>query len=315
MPNLVTAPRFWKNKAILIDDEVSYATDVVPTGAANWIEARNVSLMPFDAETQERAIDLPYMGHAGRTVVARWAKLSFEFLASGGGAAGTIPKYSPLMMGCGFAETNTPGTSTAYNLVSTGHKSLTAYVNIDGVVHKFVGARGDLRVRMSAKAIPVIAVELTCLYVAPVTQALPAVTRTGWQIDEGVNAANTSKLTLNAVDLAFSGLEAAVGNQIARISLPGPQLAVEITDRKPTGSLTVLAPALATFDPFALADAGTNVALSVTHGSAAGRKLKLDMKVVVVGAEYERIDEMVAYKLALEPTPVSGNDEIVVTAL
>lgn len=315
MPNVITAPRFWKNKAILVKAETTYGTDAAPTGAANWIEARNVQLNPFDAETQERNIEMPWMGSAGKVVVSSWGKLSFDMLLAGSGAAGTAPKWAPVVMGCGTAETISAGVSAAYNLISAGFIGLTVWVNIDGVYHKFVGSRGDLKLKMSAKGIPMISVDLTCIYAAPVTAAMPAVTRTGWQVDEGVNSVNTTALTLNGINFAFSSFDFSLGNKVARINLPGPQVEVAITDRAPSGSVTVLAPALATFDPFALATAGTQVTATLTHGSAAGRKVKADVKVVVSNVDYDNIDGMLAYKLQLDPTPSAGNDEFALTAL
>ena len=315
MANIITAPRYWKNKAVLVKLEASYGVDPTPSGAANWIEARNVTLNPYDAENQARNIELPWMGISGNTVVSQWGKLSFDFLMSGGGAAGTAPKWAPLALGCGFAETINAGVSAVYNLVSSAFSSVTCWVNIDGVYHKFVGCRGDMKFKGMTKGIPMYSVDLDCIYAAPTAVALPAVTRTGWQIDEGMNSTNTTKLTLNAIDFAFSTHNWGLGNKMARLNLPGPQLEVAVTDRGPTMDVTVLAPPLATFDPFALATAGTNVAATFTHGSAAGRKVKHDYKVVLSNVDYDQIDGMVAYKLTLDPTPVSGNDEIIITAL
>ena len=312
--NIITAPRFWKNKAILIKPEVTYGTDAIPTGAANWIEARNVSFNPYNAETKDRNIEMPWMGSSGKTVVAQWGQLSFDFLIAGSGTAGTAPKWAPILLGCGFAETISAGVSAAYNLVTTGQGSLSCYVNIDGVYHQFVGARGELKAKLNAKDVPMFSTVLDCLYVGPVATAMPAITRTGWQIDEGVNHTNTTALTLNGIALAVSTHDWALGNQVSKIDLPGPQREVAITDRKPTMNVEVLAPPLATFDPFALATAGTNVVASITHGSVAGRQVALAYKVVVIGVAYTQIDAEVGYKLALEPTPVAGNDEITVTA-
>lgn len=314
MANLVT-PRFWKKKAVLLKSEVTYGTDSTPTGAANWIEARNVNLSPMDPETVERNIDLPYLGSTGKVLVAKWAKLSFEVVMAGSGTAGTAPKWAVAMLGAGFAETVSAGVSAAYNLISTSFGSLTAWINIDGVYHKLVGARGNVKGRLTAKGIPTLMFEIECLYVAPVDAAVPAVTRTGWGYDEGVNSVNTTALTINGVATAFSSLEWDVGNQLSRIDLPGPQKEVSIVDRKPTCSATILAPLLAVFNPFALADAGSIIAISATHGSVAGKKVKNDLNVTISNVEYDQIENMVAYRLTLDPQPVSGNDEITVTSL
>lgn len=313
MPNILATPRFWRKKAVVLKAGVTYGTDAVPTGAANWFEARNVSLTTFEAETAERNIDQAYLGHGGKVIVSKWSKLSFEIALAGSGAAGTAPKWAPMMLGGGYAETIVAATSAAYNLVSSAFGFMDAYLEVDGVLYKFIGARCNVKGRITAKGIPVLMVELTSLYTAPAAGAIAGIVKTGWTYESAANATNTGKVTLNAVDLAFSTLEWDTGNQIARIDLPGPQLEVAITDRKPTANLTVLAPTLAVFDPYALAVAGTVVPLTNTHGVGAGNQLKTDLNVRVTGVAEDQVEGMLAYKLTLEPTPVSGNDEIALT--
>lgn len=315
MPNLLANPRSWKKKAILIKSEATVGTDAVPTGLLNWIEARNVNLVPLDAEKVDRNIEVPYYGNGGTLIVGKYAKLSFDAALVGAGAAGTAPKIAPLLLAAGFAETVTAGTSVAYNLVSANIGAVTAYINIDGTRHKMVGARCDVSLSLSAKAIPLLKFNLESVFITPDASPLPTVDRSGWAIEEAVTAANTLAMTLSGVDLAFSQFDFSLGNQLNRINLPGPQVEVAIDDRKPTGSVTVLAPGLAVFDPFAIAEAGTVVDLSTTHGSVAGKKAKVDAKVRLVGVEYDKINQALAYKLTLEPFPVNGNDEFALTYL
>lgn len=314
--NILAQPRFWKTKAVLLKSEVTYGTDPTPTGAANYFEARNVALTSFESETAERNIELAYFGSSGKIIASVWGKLSFDIAMAASSVAGTTPKWAPGMLACGYADTNVPATSDAFNLVSTAFGSATLYMNIDGVLYKFVGSRGNVKGKINAKGIPVLSFEFTSVYAAPATSAMfTPITKTGWTPEIAVNNVNTGKVTINAVDLAFSSLEWDTGNQIMKTDLPGPQVEVAITDRKPSASITVLAPALAVFDPYTIARAGTNVALTNTHGTVAGSKVKTDMKVVITNVGEDRINEMLAYKLTLEPTPVSGNDEIAVTCL
>jgi hypothetical protein len=317
VPNLITTPRLWRNKAILakLEGAGAYGVDTTPTGAANWIEARNVSLTPMDTEKVARNIDLPYLGSSGNINVANWSKFGFDVAMAASGVAGTAPKWSPLMMGCGCAETISPGISVAYNLVSTNFSSICAYINIDGVLHKLLGGRGECKGKMSAKGTPMFSYSFDVLYIAPVTDGMPAVTRTGWVIEEGVNSVNTLPITIDGTDLAFSSFEWSFGNKIARIDLPGPQREIAITDRAPQASVIVLAPGLDVFDPFALVDAGEVLDMTATHGQTVGKKVKTDIKARIINVDYDRIDEMLAYKLTLEPTPVVGNDEVAITCL
>lgn len=315
MANIILAPRKWRNKAILIKIEPTYGQDAIPDGLVNWIEARNVSLTPMDSDKVARNIEMPYMGSVGDILVNHWGKLSFDVALAPSGTLGTAPKWAPLLMACGTAETVTAATSVEYNLVSTGFASVSCYINIDGTLHKLLGMRGEVKGKMSAKGTPMLSFSFDANYTAPVSGLMPTIDRTGWMIEEGVNSANTSSVTIGAVPLAYSQFDWAFGNKVSRIDLPGPQREIVITDRAPTSSITVLAPNLATFNPFTLAEAGTTVALSTTHGSAAGRKVKTDMQVRVVGVEYDRIEELMAYKLTLAPVPVDGNDEIALTCI
>lgn len=315
MPNLIAAPRAWAKKAVLLKVEPAYGTDPTPTGAANYIEARNVSLTSFEADAIDRNIMMPHFGNGGKIVSTIWSKLSFEVALAPSGVAGDAPLWGPILLGLGFAETLSAGVSVTYNLVSASISGLTAYLNIDGVLYKFIGCRGEAKVTMSTKGLPILQVELTSQYTAPSTAAAPALTTTGWMVEEAVNSVNTGKLTVNGVDLAWSQFDWACGNDIKRIDLPGPQREVAIMDRKPTASATVLAPALAVFDPYALAAANTPILISNTHGLVAGKKVKTDLKATITGISEDQIEGMVAYKLGFTPTPVSGNDEITLSLI
>lgn len=315
MPNLIASPRKWKNKVLLIKLETAYGVDATPTGAVNWIEARNVSLTPMDNDKVQRNIDLPYLGNAGEIIVSSWTKLAFDVAVAPSGIAGTAPKWGPLMLACGTAETVTATTSAAYNLVSTAFASATAYMNIDGTLHKLMGMRGSVKGKLGAKGIYTLSFSFDANYASPVAAMPGTVVRTGWTIEEGVNSVNTTAASINSIPLAFSELDWDFGNKVGRIDLPGPQREIAITDRTVTTSLTVLAPDLAVFNPFALIESGATVPVSFTHGSALGKKAKTDLQTRVVGCDYTEVEGQAAYKLTLNPVPVVGNDEIALTCL
>lgn len=315
MSNLIATPRVWDKKAVVLKAEAIYGTDATPTGAANWYEARNVQLTSYDTVTAERNTIENWLGNGGKIVASKWSKLSFEIALAGSGAAGTAPKWADALLACGFAETVAAGVSVTYNLISSAIPSVTAYLEVDGVLYTFVGCRGSVRLRLNSAGIPVMAFELTSIYTAPAAGAISGIVKTGWTYEDAVNSVNTGKVTLGAADLAFSTFEVDLANQIARLNLPGPQVEVMLRDRAPTASLTVLAPALATFNPYSLADAGGTVNLTNTHGTVAGKKVKTDAKVRVVGVAETEIEGMAAYTLNLDLMPVSGNDELTVTVL
>lgn len=315
MANLLTNPRKWEQKAILIKQEATYGVDPTPTGAADWIEARNVTLTPMEVDKVATNIVMPYAGNAGSVIVGQWAKLSFDIAFVPSGVVATAPKWAALIMACGLAETTAPGVSVIYNLVSDLYSSLFGYINIDGNLHKMAGMRGEVKVNQSAKGAPKMSFSFDSLYLTPAGGLMPTVTRTGWLLEEAVNSKNTSPMTLGTQTLGYSNFDWSLGNKISRIDLPGPQQEICIDDRSPQASLTVLAPPIAVWNPFAIADAGSVIELSVTHGSAAGKKIKTNMHVKIIGVDYEAIEKNLGYKLSLEPVPVNGNDEITLTLL
>lgn len=313
MANLLANPRKWKKKIIVLVDEASYGIDGLPTGALNWFEARNVSLTSFDVETADRNIEMPAMGNGGKIITSIWSKLSFDIAIGGSGTAGTAPKYAPALLGCGLAETLSAGVSATYNLASAGHKSASAYMEIDGILYKFIGSRGNVKGSMPAKGVGKYTFSFDSFYTTPVTGSLTGLDKTGWTYEDGINSVNTGALVVDGVNLAFQGFDWDLGNQMGRIDLPGPQREVAITDRKPTANATVLAPALATFNPFTLAEAGTVVAVTNTHGIVAGKKAKTDLKSRIIGVAEDQIEGMAAWKLTLEPFQDAGDDEFALT--
>ncbi|MDR2450998.1 MAG: hypothetical protein LBE85_04335 [Candidatus Accumulibacter sp.] len=316
MPNVLANPRNWKTKAILAKLETATGTDAAPTGALNWIEARNVTFTPYDAETVDRNIEMPYLGNGGKLPTGKYASLTFEAAVVGAGAAGASPGISPLLLACGFAETvdDTQGEeSVTYNLVSAGFSSITLYVNIDGALHKMIGARGNVTLTLTAQGIPLYKFDMQAVYLGPAAGAVPAVDKSGWQIEQPVGSLTTAGVTIAGTALAWSEFTLDLGNQISRLDLPGPQREITISDRKPTGAITVLAPALDAFDPFALADAGTLIDLSTTQDNRAGYKARIDSKIQIIRPEYAQIEGNVAYRLNFEPMPVAGNDELAIT--
>lgn len=325
MANVVAKPRKWKNKAILIKVENTVGTDAVPDGAADWIEARNVEFTPFDVTTVDRQIEKPFMGNGGTLPTGFYATLSFSAAVVGPGVAGDIPKISPVLQACGLAETVDAGTSVIYNLASQSNTAVTIYINIDGVLHKMLGARGTLTLTMERQGIPMYRFEYQSAYVAPVDQSPPTVDMTGWPVEQPVGSKTTSGLIVSGgslavpFTLAYSTMSFTQANQLTRIDLPGPQVEVAITDRQPTCTATVLSPeGLAGFDPFALAQAGENLTFTTTQDiNRAGYKVQADIKGTITGAAYASggIDGLLAYELTITPTPVDGDDEFALTYL
>ena len=97
--------------------ETTYATDPVPTGAANAILVSDLELTPQDADFADRALIRPYLGRSEQLPAGIRAMVKAGVELQGSGTAGTAPGWGPLLRACGFAETTlaaaVTGTATA----------------------------------------------------------------------------------------------------------------------------------------------------------------------------------------------------------
>lgn len=202
-----------------------------------------------------------------------------------------------------------------YSLISEAFESGAFYINVDGVLHKGVGVRGTASLTLDVKGIPLLKVELTALYMAPVDAAAPVVDRSGWPIERPINAANTLVCKVNAVNSFYSKFGVTLGNQVTHDIYAGGYEMIKIGDRQPSASITMLAELLATFNPYTLAETTASVPVQVIHGTATGSRVQVDLKTNITGVNEVDLNGSPGYDLALTPIPVTGNDEATITFL
>jgi hypothetical protein len=309
-------PLFRRSTVILAKKEVTYNTDPTPTGAANAILVRNMSITPLDQEFESRDLIRSYMGNSENLPVRTHAIVEFEVEAVGSGALGTAPKWGPLLLACGFAETVTASTKVEYLPVSTAFDSITIYYNANGVRHKITGARGNVQIAITAKRIPVMRFRFLGNYNAAADATESSVAYTGWQQPLAANTTNTPTFSLHSVTPVVQELSIDVGNQIVPRELIGAS-SVLLTDRRVQGQVTIEANLVATKDWWTIARNATLAALQVIQGTAAGYKFQIDApSVQITGPTYTDMDGvyMMQAGLVLVPTS-SGNDEIKITSI
>lgn len=311
----ITTPRMFRRKAILIKSEVTYGVDPIPTGAANAIEVRNLQFTPLKTTAVEQMVERAYMGSGQELMIGSQMQLNFDVAITGSGALGVAPAFGPLHLACGLSQTIAAATSVIYNLVSAAFGSATIYINIDGVLHKLLGCRGDRDIKLTGGSIPVYSYKFTGLYGGVSDVALPALTMTAWQTPQTVNNANTSLFSVDGFAAALYDLSVTGGNNILhRTDIVGTE-DVLITDRKMAGSLTIQAPTTqAEKDFWAGAKAGLIVPITVTHGTGAGNRVKFDLKAQLKDPTYVDKNGITAMQFSLRMVPTAaGNDELIET--
>jgi hypothetical protein len=204
-----------------------------------------------------------------------------------------------------------------YRRVSSNFESAALYCNVDGVRHILLGARGTVSVKGSAQGIPMWSFTLTGLYGTPTDVAIPAVTLTQYAAPLAINNANTSGININGYTAAvLSDFSIDVANQVVFRSLPGTPEYVTITDAKPTGSLTFEATTVAAKDWWTLMKNATLGPFSMTHGTAAGNKIKIDAPAQQLSApSYGDKDGITMLTTKTKLVPVNGSDELTICFL
>jgi hypothetical protein len=273
--------RLVRNTAILAKIETTYGTDAAPSGAADAILASNFSSVPLSANFIDRALVRPFLGTSDRLMGYTWKELSFDVEIAGSGAAGTAPAYGKLLRGCGFAETITAGSRVEYNPISAAFESLTLYYYDDGLLHKLLGARGTVDVKMPIGAKPIMSFKFTGMDGGEAAASNPSLTLTAWQAPLAVTNVNTGQLTLGCTYSAGAlsagtqypsqGLDASLGAKVTYQELVGSSL-VNITDRDPSGKITLDLTAAQEVTLYSSIKGMTKQGLGMVQGTVAGNK-------------------------------------------
>jgi hypothetical protein len=302
-------------RSILAKTESSYGSDSTPTGSANAIQVSALEINPAESEVLSRDLIRSYLGNSPQLIANTRVSVTFTVEYSGSGAAGTAPKYGPLLEACGFGETIVSSTSVTYAPISTTPESVTIYVDSDGIRHKVTGARGSFTLSLNANQIPVYNFTMTGQYVAPTDTASPTLTFSNQADPEIFNDTNTTAFTLfSATGLALQSAEIDLGNEVVYRELVNSTKEVIVVDRAATANFVVEAPALSVKDFFALSVAGTAGNLSIVHGATAGNIITLTSPATGLSLGNPTYSEDQGIVMLNIPTTMvpssSGNDEI-----
>ena len=300
---------------VLAKIETTQFTDPVPTAAVNSILVKNLRVTPLRVESEDRALIRPYYGNSEQLPVLEEAAVEFDVEFAGSGAAGTAPKWAPLIRACAFAETITATVSAAYNPISAAIESITLYCYRDGVLYKITGANGTVTIDMAAKRIPHFRFRFVGKYVAVTDAAIPAGSDfSGFQVPKASIPTWTGTLTLDGYAAKTAAFQVDVANELSHALWMNLET-LSINDRKPKGSITVEAVTMATKNYFNLVQGATLGVFTLTHGTAAGNRVKVDTpKAQLVDIEEAEFEGTSAYKMNMTFSPNTGNDEVIITA-
>lgn len=329
-------PRYIRNTVILAKPETTPGTDIVPAAATDAVLVSDVTITPLEATNVDRNLMRPYFGASEQLVSTAYVKVSFSVELAGAGVVGTpstAPQWGDLLLGCGCAET-LAGTATfraEYRPATAGYaasafKTLSIYVYDDGVLHKMLGAMGNVKLSAKVGERPMLMFDFIAI-----DGGITAVNPSGmvyslWKVPPTMAKANVVDLKIGnttytggalAGGTAYvsRGLELDFGNQVSFQQLLSSER-VALTDRQMSGSIELDLSAAQEVSMQGIVKANTLQGLGLTIGLSAGNQIIVYAPAVQminpkkVDANGERL---IGYDLRF--TPLSGNDELVIASI
>lgn len=315
--------RLIRNTAILAKIEATYGVDAAPSGAANAVLASAMTINPLNAQNQARDVMRPYLGNSEELVGPAYKEVGFDTEFVGSGTPGVPPAWGPLIRACGFAEVITANIRVDYTPISNDPESLTIYYFDDGVLHKLVGVRGSVSLKLTAGEIPKLTFKFVGLDGGDAVLAAPSVDLEEWRIPQVAMDSVSGKLTFGATHVATSapalvggqpypseGITVDCGIQTPFNALIGGE-SVPITERKVTGSVRLELTAAEEISFLNDVKATALTSVGMQHGTVQGDKCLVftpSVQRVEPTKEEKNGMRMLGYKLNINPK--AGNDEL-----
>jgi hypothetical protein len=299
-----------RKRLILAKAESTYGTDSTPAGT-DAVLVRNLDITPLSGDLVSRDLIRPYLGNYDQLIAKTSVAISFEVELAGSGTAGTAPRYGAILKACGMSETIVASTSVTYAPVSASFSSVSIYFNVDGVLHKLTGCRGDVSMSCSTGQIPTLKFSMTGVYNSPTDTAQPAVTYSAQATPLVFRQGNSSAFSFFSYSGVLQSVEFNMANSIVYRELVGGTKEALITDRKPAGTVMIEAVSIATKDFFTAALGTTTGNLTFLHGTTAGNRVTFTASQVdVLNPTYQDQDSVMMLSVPYVATPTTaGNDE------
>lgn len=302
--------KFWKQKVLLVKPEATYGTDPSPTGALNAVLVSDLSIS-LEADEVTSTNEGGSYQNDDVDFTNRTVTISGSINMYGGGAAGDVPDYGPLLVGCQMDETITASTSVVYAPVSGSSESVTFYIEIDGHQYVVTGSKGNASFSAGIKEFTVFTFEFKGLYLQPTDTIVSGVSysnRTAFAGSEALSALSVHGTLVDGVSFTLDS-----GN-VNNSHESTETYAVANEDRKATSSISCWADTLANFNPFSINEAKTRDVVFWTHGTTAGDIIEFGQpKSMLKIPQPTDIDNLYGYNIDLIPYPDSGDDEFTIT--
>jgi Phage tail tube protein len=303
-----------RNSVVLAALQNAIGVPAEPNGAQDSMLVSNISATPIAADMVSRDLIRPFFGNSDQLPAGAHAELNFDVEIAGSGTAGDAPAWGRLLVACNFTEAVTEGADVRYTPNSIVVQTpLTIYYHLDGLLHKLTDARGTVSFAFTVNRIPKMSFKFMGVY-DPVTDSpLPAGTDFGKFLKPKLASSAATTWSMHGYSGPLQDLSLDIANTLNWAALIGYE-AAEITDRAPTGKITMQLGSVADKDWWTASQNAVLGALNITHGAAAGNIVQFDApKVQISNLAYSDTNSKALLGGDLTVTPDEGNDELVIT--
>jgi Phage tail tube protein len=274
-----------------------YGTDYIAGGETPVaMLTSGCEIKPFVGEELDRDLDDGKTGSSQVLIVGTHVTMTVPLEMAGSGTNTTPVAYSPVLQICGRDENVAVGDVTYSRITDGSEKDATIYFYMDGALHKCTGARGALKLSAKSGEIGKLTAEITALYGGIVSNVFIKPDVSAFVTPEKIGSAPTTFL-LDGVAHLLKDIELNDGTEVKYSDNVGGEK-VDITDFNPDGSITIEAPGIDVFDPFAIAASHALMPMSFTQGKTAGNIVNATSTAIQFGRpEYTDLDGLIGYKI------------------
>lgn len=302
----MAVPYKWDTKVVFLTPETTKGT-AATLAATDALITMNGAITPMDGGEVELALD-------GRQAAAREAyttnlhqSVSFEVPLCPPTAAAVAPHWGTAARLMSLDETIVATTRVDYTPTLTGQESFTCRFFRDGELRVLAGLMGGGSIRLPNGQVPILSVQGKGAYAGPSAASAPPETPnySTYCQPSVISDEYTPVVKLGGVDIAFESLEIDLGNAATFSNRPNYSGA-EVNSFNPTGTLTFLAPALATLNIEGMLD--SKVAFQLVHYTDAGTQVGFTADAVQIGrVSHQDLNGNVAFSVPVRFTrPAAG---------
>lgn len=318
MPN-----RLIRKSAVFAKIEATSGSDAAPDGT-NAILVSNQNCNPLNAQNVDRDLSLPHFGASEMLVGPGNVELSFDVELVGSGTAGAAAPWNALVRACALAQTLTASTRADYTPVSSSLETVTLYYYDDGVLHKLLGAVGEMAVSLRSGSVAKASFRFVGIDGGIAAAALPAASGlSNFKQPQVIFTASSTPITIGATHSASgaptltggtaypgTGMEFSLGNEIAFNPFLGGET-VDITNRMVSGSLTLNLTGAQEASFMSTVKAGTLQSLAMVAGNVANRRVLVHLpSVQLLNPRKEEAQGVRLIGFDFRAIPSAGNDEL-----